>query len=239
MEAETGRSGVMIAKSATAMRTSPRFFVPKIMAQSPSTSTSRAFVRADESDDALFYRQPRFVAHIEPSTIAAVTQLYRETLPAGGAILDLMSSWISHLPPEMSFSRVAGLGMSREELAANPVLSDFKVQNLNQNPVLPYADAQFDAATICVSVQYLTRPVEVMRELSRVLKPGAPIVITFSNRCFPTKAVMAWRATDDAGHLDLVANYLQMAGTWEHVEKLNRTPRGAREPLLAVVGRRI
>lgn len=201
-------------------------------------ATSRAFRRADESDDAIFYRQPRFVAHIEPATIAAVTQIYRELLPPGGAILDLMSSWISHYPSEIPFSRVAGLGMSCEELAANPILNDFRVQSLNANPVLPYGDAEFDAATICVSVQYLTRPVEVMRELGRVVIPNAPIVITFSNRCFPTKAVLAWQATNDAGHLDLVANYLTMAGNWGEIEKLDRTPKVGREPLLAVVARR-
>lgn len=209
------------------------------MSISLSSGASHAFRRADESDDALFYRQPRFVAHIEPTTIAAVTQLYRETLPPGGAILDLMSSWISHYPPEMSFSRVAGLGMSREELAANPVLSDFRVQNLNLDPILPFADAEFDAATICVSVQYLTQPVEVMRELGRVTKPNAPLIMTFSNRCFPTKAVLAWQATNDAGHLDLVANYLKTAGNWDEIEKSNRTPQNGLEPLLAVIGRRI
>ncbi|HEX8464545.1 MAG TPA: methyltransferase domain-containing protein [Abditibacterium sp.] len=197
------------------------------------------FRRADESDDALFYRQPRFVAHIEPFTIAAVTQLYREILPPNGAILDLMSSWISHLPAEINFSKVVGLGMSEAELAANPVLDEFRVQNLNQNPILPFEDAQFDAATICVSVQYLTCPIEVMRDLGRVLKPNSPLIITFSNRCFPTKAVAAWQALDDAGHLGLVAGYLEAAGHWKEIEKLNRTPRGSREPLLAVVARRV
>ncbi len=200
---------------------------------------SRAFARSDESDDALFYRQPRLVAHIEAASIAAVTQLYREILPPGDAILDLMSSWISHLPPEMSFARVAGLGMSREELVVNPVLSDFVVQNLNLNPILPYIDAEFDAAVICVSVQYLTNPVAVMRELGRVAKTNAPLIITFSNRCFPTKAVFAWQMANDAGHLELVAGYLEAAGNWGAIEKLDRTPKNAVEPLLAVIARRI
>lgn len=203
------------------------------------SSLSSAFDRADESDDALFYSQPRFVTHIEPATIAAVTQLYRAILPPGGAILDLMSSWISHLPPEMSFARVAGLGMSREELAANPVLSDFAVQDLNRNPVLPFARAEFDASVICVSIQYLTDPVAVMREAGRVVKPGSPLVITFSNRCFPTKVVFAWQTTGDAGHLDLVAGYLEAAGQWDAIERLDRTPKNAPEPLLAVVARRL
>ena len=200
-------------------------------------SPDQAFRRHDESDDALFYQSPRFVAHIEPETIAAVTQLYRELLPSNGAILDLMSSWISHYPSEIQFSRVAGLGMSRAELAANPILNDFAVQNLNQNPILPFQNEEFDAATICVSVQYLTRPIEVMRELNRVLRSDAPLIITFYNRCFPTKAVMAWQMLDDAGHLELVSKYLETAG-WTQIEKQNRTPRGASEPLLAVVARK-
>ena len=209
------------------------------MSISPSaTKNESEFRRADENDDALFYGQPRFVTHIEPATIGAVTQLYREILPSGGAILDLMSSWVSHLPPEMRFSRVAGLGMSEAELAANPVLDDFRVQNLNRNSALPFADAQFDAATICVSIQYLTSPVTVMRELGRVLQTGAPLIITFSNRCFPTKATLAWRSTDDFGHLELVEKYLQSAGNWSDIKKLNRTPKPSREPLLAVVARR-
>ena len=196
-----------------------------------------AFRRFDESSDALFYRQPRLVNHIEDATIAGVTQLYRELLPSGGVILDLMSSWVSHLPPEMTFSRVAGLGMNEQELGANPRLTDFAVHNLNQDPQLPYGNAEFDAAVCCVSVQYLTQPVAVMREVARVLRPGAPFIITFSNRCFPTKAVMAWQQLDDNGHLQLVAAYLREAG-WEDVQMLNRTAPRAPEPLLAVVAHR-
>lgn len=197
------------------------------------------FRRVDESPDTDFYAQPRLVAHIEPATINAVTQLYREILPPGAAILDLMSSWISHLPEEMEFERVAGLGLNHAELKANPRLSDFAVQDLNQNPRLPFVDEAFDAAVCCVSVQYLTRPVEVMRDLARVCRARAPLVITFSNRCFPTKAVRAWQMLDDAGHGELVARYLEEADGWTSVEKLNRTPRGASEPLLAVVARRV
>lgn len=207
------------------------------MSSSPF-SIQDALRRPDESDDAAFYHQPRFVAHIEPSTIQVVTQLYRKILPPGGAILDLMSSWISHLPSEMAFSRVAGLGMSEAELAANPVLSDFRLQNLNHHPFLPFENGEFDAATICVSVQYLTHPVAVLRDLGRVLKPQAPLVITFSNRCFPTKATIAWQSTGNAGHLDLVASYLETAGNWATIQKLNCTTKGAVEPLLAVIARR-
>ena len=196
------------------------------------------FLRYDESSDADFYETPRLVAHIEPETIAAVTRLYRETLPADGAILDMMSSWISHLPPEMNFSRVAATGMNRQELEANPRLSDYKVHDFNADPKLPFDDATFDAAVCCVSVQYLTRPLEVFADLARVCRAGAPLVITFSNRCFPTKAVAAWQSLDDRGHLQLVAHYLSGAGGWEQIETRDCTPHPAREPLLAVVARR-
>lgn len=199
-----------------------------------------AFRRADESRDEAFYAQPRLVTHIDASAIAAVTQLYREIFPEGGAILDLMSSWVSHLPPEVRYRRVAGLGMNREELAANPRLTEFAVQNLNANPVLPYGDAEFDGAGICVSIQYLTNPVAVLREAGRVLRPGAALGITFSNRCFPTKAVAVWQAALQTGESGaLAAHYLRQAGNWTGIEIMDRSPqkRGA-DPLYAVVARR-
>ena len=196
------------------------------------------FRRADESSDAQFYATPRLVAHIEPETIAAVTALYREILPEDGAILDMMSSWISHLPPAMNFGRVAATGMNRKELEANSRLTDFRVHDLNANPKLPFEDASFDAAVCCVSVQYLTHPVEVFADVARVCREGAPFVITFSNRCFPTKAVAAWQSLDDRGHLELVGYYLKSAGQWRDIELRDCTPRRSREPLLAVTARR-
>ena len=203
-----------------------------------------AFRRADETPDELFYREPRFVTHIDDAAIAAVTQLYREYLPAGGAILDLMSSWISHLPPEVDYRRVVGLGLNRAELERNDRLTSFVVQNLNTNPVLPFAEGEFDGAGITVSIDYLTDPVAVLRDLGRVLRPGAPVVITFSNRCFPSKAVALWHRLDDQGHLELVARYLQDARNWAQIEQLDRSPAGLKsrlgfggDPLYAVVAR--
>jgi SAM-dependent methyltransferase len=196
------------------------------------------FSRLDESPDELFYDTPRFVTHIDGAAIAAVTQLYREYVPAGGAVLDLMSSWISHLPAEIAYRQVVGLGMNRDELAANPRLRSWVVQDLNENPRLPFDDAQFDAAGICVSVDYLTRPVEVLRECGRVLRPGAPLVITFSNRCFPTKIVAAWRMLDDRGHQELVARYFTEAGNWTEIQTLDRSPAPDGDPLYAVIARR-
>ncbi len=199
-------------------------------------NAANAFRRYDESPDEQFYAAPRLVTHIDDAAIAAVTQLYREYFPVGGAILDLMTSWVSHLPSEVSYSRVVGLGMNAEELAANPRLNEWIAHDLNRNPTLPFADGAFDGAAICVSIQYLTQPVEVLREIGRVLRAGAPLVVTFSNRCFPTKEVLIWQVLDDAGHAKLVTRYLEWAGNWEHVEALDRSPGGS-DPLYAVVGR--
>ena len=197
-----------------------------------------AFGRMDETPDEEFYRTPRLVTHIDDRAIAAVTQLYRELFPAGGEVLDLMSSWISHLPPEGGYRRVVGLGMNETELRRNDRLDSYVVQNLNENPRLPFGDAEFDGCGICVSIDYLTRPVEVLREVGRVLKAGAPVVITFSNRCFPTKAVAVWHQLDDRGHLRLVEDYLRDAGNWDEVAGLDRSPRRLfSDPLYAVVGR--
>ena len=198
----------------------------------------RAFRRQDESPDSAFYQQPRFVTHIDDGAIAAVTQVYREVLPAGGSVLDLMSSWVSHLPPEVAYSRVVGLGMNRAELAGNPRLASFVVHDLNRDPVLPFAAGEFDAATICVSVDYLVAPEAVLRDAARVVRPGGPLVITFSDRCFPTKAVRAWLEANDAGRKRLVQDWLAATGRWESIEvqdRGGRRPLG--DPLYAIIAR--
>jgi hypothetical protein len=191
------------------------------------------FEKYDASSDFLFYQFPRKVVHIDDNAIAAVTQLYRELLPPGGAIFDLMSSWRSHLPPEIVYPRVVGLGMNAEEMRDNPQLTDFVVRNLNDDPTLPYGDGEFDAACCCVSAQYLQKPFEVFAEVRRVLRPGAPFVVTFSNRCFPTKAVNLWRQTDDKGHVQVVSLYFEMSDGWRDIAAQDRSPiRG--DPLYAV-----
>ncbi len=195
------------------------------MNESASDLPENAFRRADETPDELFYRQPRFVTHIDAGAIAAVTQLYREYLPPGSAILDLMSSWVSHLPPEVTYRRVVGLGLNAAELRKNDRLTSSVVQNLNTDPQLPFADDEFDGAGITVSVDYLTQPVAVLRELGRVLAPGAPVIISFSNRCFPTKAVAVWHGLSDQGRLELVAHYLKAAGNWDEPKLLDRSPK--------------
>jgi SAM-dependent methyltransferase len=196
-----------------------------------------AFRRTDETPDEEFYRTPRLVTHIDEGAIAAVTQLYRELFPAGGEILDLMSSWVSHLPPEITYRRVIGLGMNEVELRRNERLDSYIVQNLNTNPGLPFGEAEFDGVGICVSIDYLTRPVEVLREVGRVLKVGAPLIVTFSNRCFPTKAVEIWQQLDDRGHMRLVERYFEEAGNFDYIQSFDRSPRRMySDPLYAVIG---
>lgn len=196
-----------------------------------------AFGRYDETPDEEFYSVPRLVTHIDEGAIAAVTQLYREFFPPGGEILDLMSSWVSHLPEEIEYGRVVGLGMNQEELKKNPRLDEYLVQNLNRDPRLPFGDGEFDGAGICVSIDYLTQPIEVLREVGRVLKAGAPAIISFSNRCFPSKAVEIWHRLDDQGHLRLVEEYLREAGNFENIRGLDRSPhRMFSDPLYAVAG---
>jgi SAM-dependent methyltransferase len=198
-----------------------------------------AFGRIDEEDDEAFYEPARLVTHIDDNAIRVLRGLYGEILPAGGVLLDLMSSWVSHLPSDIDYAEVIGHGMNAEELAANPRLSRRFTQNLNRDAALPLADASVDAAMICVSIQYLQRPVAVLREVARVLRPGAPLVVSFSNRCFWTKAVAVWRGLDDAGHARLVELYLNSAG-FERIETRRLAPwvEDEQDPIYAVIGRK-
>jgi len=198
----------------------------------------RWFEKSDASGDNYFYQQPRKVVHIDDDAIAAAIELYRELLPAGGIILDLMSAWRSHLPTDVTYARVTGLGMNADEMADNAQLNDTVVHNLNTTPKLPFEAGTFDAACCTVSVQYLQKPVEVLRELSRVLKPDAPMIFTFSNRCFPSKAVNLWQMSDDDEHMQIVALYFEAAGTWRDITMQDRSAACAEtrecDPLFAV-----
>ena len=195
-----------------------------------------AFRKADPGDDAAFYAPPRLVTHIDDAATRALTAHYRATLPSGGVVLDLMSSWVSHLPPDVAFAEVIGHGMNLEELKANPRLTRRFVQDLNRSPVLPLEEASCDAALCCVGVQYLQQPVEVFAAVMRVLRPGAPFIVSFSNRCFPTKAVAIWRALDARGQVELVRLYFERAGFTDiQVDVLQDGP--ASDPLTAVTGR--
>jgi SAM-dependent methyltransferase len=194
------------------------------------------FDRADPTSDAVFYSWPRLVTHIDADAIAAVGELY-EQLSIDGEVLDLMSSWVSHF--RRTPSRLTVLGMNGEELSANRQAAVSVVHDLNTDPRLPFGNDTFDAVVCCVSVDYLTRPVEVFTDVARVLRPGGPFVCTFSNRCFPTKAVRGWLYSSDDEHCEIVAGYFDSSGEWDAPLIERRTPTSHRgDPLFAVWARR-
>ena len=190
------------------------------------------FDRADPTSDATFYEWPRLVTHIDDGAIAAVGALY-EALGLDGSVLDLMSSWVSHFTSRPE--RLTVLGMNGEELDANPMAHERIVHDLNADPRLPFADDEFDAAVCCVSVDYLVRPIEVFRDVARVVRPGGPFVCTFSNRLFPTKAVRGWLHADSEAHQGIVAEYFRLSGAYRAVTTRRCTPAHAGgDPLFAV-----
>ena len=203
------------------------------------TIDDRSFIRLDDTSDELFYQTPRFVTHIDDPACAALTDYYATHLQNGDRILDLMSSCVSHLPHDLSPRTVIGHGMNAEELSANPQLDDYFIQNLNKSPGLPFERDSFDACLIAVSVQYLTDPVRVFSEISRVLSLSGRLIVSFSNRMFPTKAVAIWRSLDDVGHQNYVAVCMKQSGKFSAVEMADLSP-GSRfgDPLLAVAGQK-
>lgn len=195
------------------------------------------FARVDEMPDEMFYGLPRLVAHIDDAACAALAAYYGTILKDGMRILDLMSSCVSHLPEALRPERVVGHGMNATELASNPQLDEFFIQNLNREPVLTVDDDQFDACLVAVSVQYLIDPVTVFSEISRIVKPGGTVAVSFSNRMFPTKAVAVWRQSSDDEHGALVAGYLRRAGKFDDIELTDLSPApGRSDPLFVVSG---
>jgi len=195
------------------------------------------FQRQDSRPDELFYTHPRFVTHVDDATIEALTQLYRELIPPHASVLDLMSSWISHLPSELPLMRVAGLGLNRQELARNERLHDFEVHNVNREPELPYGDGEFDAVLNAFSIQYLVHPIEVFRSVRRVLKPGGLHVVAISHRLFLEKTVAVWQSLSMEDRLRLVGSYFVLSGGWEEPRFVDRSPPDA-DPLIAIYARR-
>ncbi|MBQ75669.1 MAG: methyltransferase type 11 [Gammaproteobacteria bacterium] len=195
------------------------------------------FSREDESPDEHFYRDPRFTTHIDDATISAITKYYLETLSPSDRLLDLMSSWVSHLPNEVGYRHVSGLGMNSKELDQNPRLDDSIVQNLNTTTHLPYADRSYDVVMITVSIQYLTKPYEVFSEITRILTLGGRCIVAMSHRVFPTKAIYAFLKLAPVERCELVSNYMTETGQITDVEILDRSPRLA-DPLWIVVGRK-
>jgi SAM-dependent methyltransferase len=202
--------------------------------------------KLDESDDSLFYAQPRFVQHLDGAFRARLTELYREQLPAGGTILDLMSSWVSHLPEDVSYREVIGHGMNAEELTANSRLSRHWLQNLNEQQSLPLESGSLDAALIVAGWQYLQQPEAVATELLRVIRPDGLLIVAFSNRMFATKAPQAWLEAGDRERLAGVAQVLLCQG-WQLQQLIAEDTRaagpmgwigGKGDPFFAVIARK-
>ena len=192
------------------------------------------FRRQDESSDALFYDQPRLVVHIDDATIEAIRAYLSEALPADGEVLDLMSAWRSHLPYAFA-GRAVGLGMNEVELGENPQLDERVVHDLNADPRMPFDEARFDAAYVVVSIQYMTKPIEIFADVRRVLKPGAMFHVIFSDRMFPTKAIAIWRSLDPAEkRAQLIGAYFGASGGWSQPEFLDRSPSGRSDPAYIV-----
>jgi len=182
--------------------------------------------RLDNSDDSAFYEEPRFVTHIDDGAIASLKKYYQEEFTQLNKdsldVLDLCSSWISHLPENMKYGKVVGVGMNEKELAKNNQLTDFVVQNLNDNPDMSqFDDNSFDVVCNVVSVDYLTKPLEMFQEMSRILRPQGISLMSFSNRCFPTKAVAMWLQADDIGRLTIVGSYYHYSAKWSSIEALD------------------
>lgn len=202
------------------------------------------FQRFDESPDTVFYDAPRFVTHIDDPAIAALTKYYSQVFPPsntpGIAILDMCSSWVSHFPAGYKQERIAGMGLNDEELKRNPVLTEYVVQDLNTNPKLPFEDNSFDVITNVVSVDYLTKPLAVFKEMNRVLKPGGLAIMSFSNRCFWTKAISIWTSTSDADHVMIVGSYFHYAGGFEPPKAVDISPNpGRSDPMYIVYSKKI
>jgi hypothetical protein len=202
--------------------------------------TPAHFARIDETADSLFYNVPRIVTHIDDNGIGAIQAFLNHHLPKHAAILDLMSSAFSHLPDGFPCQRVVGLGLNEVELRSNPVLDEYLIHDLNVEPNLPFTDAEFTGVILTASVQYLTKPVKVFREVRRILQPCGPFIVIFSNRMFATKAVAIWRMTSVEGHVDLVRHYFYRAGGFHNITFSDKTPPvdGYTDPVYIVMAKK-
>lgn len=202
--------------------------------------TPEYFRREDEGDDSVFYESPRLVVHIDEGAIAVVGEFFRAQVPENSEVLDLMSSWRSHWPRGHAKKRMVGLGLNMVEMQENPDLDEFVVHNVNKDPVLPFDDQSFDAVLITVSAQYLTKPIETFKQVNRILRPGGVFIVSFSNRMFPTKAVLIWRNSTDRGRVDLVGTYMEAAENFEDIQAsfLNADKSPPDDPMFAVFSRK-
>jgi len=205
-----------------------------------SRLTPEYFQREDEQADSVFYETPRLVVHIDDGAIAAIGQFFKEQIPENAEVLDLMSSWRTHWPAGHPKKRMIGLGMNDVELRENPDLDGYVVHDVNANPILPFENETFDAVVITVSAQYLTKPIDTFHQVGRILRPGGKFIVSFSNRMFPTKAVLIWRNSTDRGRVDLVGTYMEAAESFEDIQAafLNSNTSPPDDPMYAVYCRK-
>jgi len=210
---------------------------------SPASGTfpPEFFRREDEGDDGLFYAEPRRVVHIDEHAIAALGEYLARVLPQNGVILDLMSSWRSHLPEALPVRKLVGLGLNSTEMTENPQLDESMVHDLNSDPELPFEDGSFDAVLVTVSIQYMIRPVEVFNQVNRVLRDGAMFHVIYSNRMFSDKAVWIWRTLEDDRRAQLVGSYFAQSDGWEAIQAtdISRKLDFYSDPLYAVSARKM
>jgi len=195
------------------------------------------FRRTDETSDDVFYRDARFVTHVDNATIKELTKFYSEMIPHNSDVLDLMSSWVSHLPSDIDYKQVIGIGMNRQELASNQQLDDFVIHDLNANPELALPNSEFDFVLNAFSVQYLTQPVAVFSTIARLLRPGGISIVAFSHRMFPTKAINGWQHLNKEDRIRLVGSYHVLTNDFEDPIYFDRSPEKA-DPLSIVVSRK-
>lgn len=194
------------------------------------------FQRQDETPDILFYGTPRIVTHIDDDARKAIYDFYTSRMREGDDVLDLCSSWVSHLPDTIKLGRVVGVGMNAEELGRNEQLSTYEVQDLNVNPKLPYDDSSFDFVCNVVSVDYLTKPLEIFKDMYRVLRPGGKAIMSFSNRFFPSKAIRLWTTSSDSQRILLVGMYFKFSADWAEIKAYDITNTDTGDPMFVVEG---
>lgn len=203
--------------------------------------------KQDTGPDSSFYDEPRFVQHVDEQFRERLTDLYRDRIEPDSRVLDLMSSWVSHLPEDLELDHVVGHGLNREELEANPWLDEYFVQDLNAEPQLPLEDETFESVLCAVSVQYLQWPGQVFAEIGRVLRPNGIVIVSFSNRMFAQKAVRAWREASGPERLRLVQRYVDATDAFQKPETISESPLvpptqrflgGAPDPFYAVCARK-
>jgi len=195
-----------------------------------------SFYREDESDDSLFYLEPRLLVHIDDAAINELENYLSDQLPERAIILDLMTSWRSHIPENLVMNEVYGLGMNAEEMSGNPQLNQWIVKDINKDSHLPYEENLFDAVMVIVSVQYMTDPISIFKEVNRVLKKTGKFHVVYSNRMFPTKATKIWKVFNDIERANLIGSYFANSGSWSVPNAVNLSPTGnfPSDPLFAV-----